>query len=978
MSTADLALSSSASLLLVLPPAPIERLTLPTSPAPLPRTPFPLAATLAPVGVSLAIWVVTGSPYSLLFAALGPVVALGGLVDGRRQRRRSARREQAAALDALDRTSAKIRMIHQIERERCQTVAAAPSLESAAAALDGGAAATEAPLPLVVGLADLPPIVALTDDGVQPDGTPAVRGAIAQVRREASVFSDAPWLADARAGIGVIAPPPLARAVARSLALQAAIRCSPRESTVRAPADEGWVRALPHVVNVSAERAFVIEQQSMSGASAPLVIAWAETRRELPTGLGCVLDLERLCLDASAPPAGRSGEPRRVRLFALGMVRAEQVAGALAAAAAARGIVATARVLPDRVRLAELVGDPIDPRDDPAAEAGSLRAPVGYGTDGVVELDLVRDGPHAVVAGTTGTGKSEFLVSWVLAMASRYPPAAVTFLLIDFKGGAAFAPLSRVPHVAGIVSDLDAHRSQRAIESLRAELRRRETVFAERGARSIDDLHGELPRLVIVVDEFAAVVSGQPELHEVFADLAARGRSLGLHLILCTQRPAGVIRDGVLANVTLRISLRVLERGDSLAMLGSEAAARLTAEPRGRAVIADGSGSLCELQLAIADRDDADRVRVGSTAATPVWCEPLPELIPLAQLEREAVEEGISLPTTGGEPRRAGPLLGRLDLPTEQRQPLVRHDPRRDGHVLVLGAAASGKTNALALFARSDAPLVLPREPAEAWTVVDALLSSSVSLSRPHDDGGVVPRLLIADDLDVLIDRFDPELRHDFVERLERLARASGTVTIVASAQRLTVSIQRLSGMFGSRLLLRQPTRDEHVLAGGEGTRFDSRLPPGSGTWRGEVIQLALADRPVPPPQLPALPRVTLTGTVPLALVAARPREVLPALSRRGLQIIALGDQPPPSEHELRQIGSAQPLVVLGDPDAWQTEWTLLGLARREWQIAVTGCTASELRAIARTRDVPPPLGERAGECWVIGSGDVRRAVLDL
>ena len=187
----------------------------------------------------------------------------------------------------------------------------------------------------------------------------------------------------------------------------------------------------------------------------------------------------------------------------------------------------------------------------------------------------------------------------------------MTFLLVDFKGGAAFAPLAGLPHVLGTVSDLDARRSARAIESLRAELQRRERVLAACGARSIDELEAQrgvasgtrLARLVIVVDEFAAVVSGQPELHELFADISGRGRSLGLHLILCTQRPSGVVRDAVLANVTLRISLRVTDRGDSLAMLGSDAATRLAPAARGRALIADGSGEIREVQLALADAE---------------------------------------------------------------------------------------------------------------------------------------------------------------------------------------------------------------------------------------------------------------------------------------------------------------------------------------------------------------------------------------
>jgi S-DNA-T family DNA segregation ATPase FtsK/SpoIIIE len=933
--------------------------------------------------MSLVIWAVTGSPYSLLFAALGPVVAVGGLVDGRRQRRRTARREQRVAVEALDRTLARIESLHRAERERRRSLAPAPSYQAAASAFDRVVDPTTGQsMVLFVGHGDLPPIVAISEDHVEHDAVPVVRSAVARVRDAAAVFSDAPLLVEARAGIGVLGPPSWARAVARSLAFQAAARSSPRDATVQAPAEEEWALALPHRVTFAAESAYRID--AGAGASTPLVIAWAESRAALPSAVDVFIDLDQLVRPDSVPPAAglaavEGGEPRRVRFAALGHARAEQLARALAQGAAERGIVATTRVLPNRVALAELLDRPQELPDEDSSEAGSLRAPVGRGPDGVVELDLVRDGPHAVVAGTTGTGKSEFLVSWVVAMASRHPPSALTFLLIDFKGGAAFAPLSRVPHVVGIVSDLDARRSRRAIESLRAELRRREAMLAQRGARSIEDIHGELPRLVIVVDEFAAVVSGQPELHEVFADLAARGRSLGLHLVLCTQRPAGVIRDGVLANVTLRISLRVIERSESVAMLGSEAASRLPSLPRGRAVIADGTGPVREVQLAIADRADSERVRPGSPPGEPVWCEPLPPLIPLATLEQEVAEKHESLGGADGEHGRTGLVLGRLDLPADQRQPLARYDRRRDGHVLVLGAAGSGKTNALALFARAGGSVLLPPDPAEAWTVVEGLLSASL----PDDvvtrgDGGTTPPPLVAiDDLDQLIDRFDPELRHDFVERLERLARASATLTLLVSAQRLTPPVQRLAGLFGSRVLLRQSTRDEHVLAGGEGAAYDPRQTPGSGTWQGCVVQLALADLPLPRAELPSLPEVAVDN-VPLALVAARPRDVLAALRRRGLPVIELGVESSPTESELRASGGRAPLVVVADPDTWQAEWSLLGLARREWRIAVIGCTSSELRAIARTRDVPPPLGRRAGECWLVESGDVRRAILEL
>ena len=137
----------------------------------------------------------------------------------------------------------------------------------------------------------------------------------------------------------------------------------------------------------------------------------------------------------------------------------------------------------------------------------------------------------------------------------------MSFLLADFKGGTAFDALAGVPHVTGVITDLDGAGARRAIESLRAEVRWREAAIAGAGARDILDPRVDLPRLVVVVDEFAALLGDHPELHAVFTDVAARGRALGMHLVLGTQRAAGVIRDSLLANCPLRISLRVTDPG---------------------------------------------------------------------------------------------------------------------------------------------------------------------------------------------------------------------------------------------------------------------------------------------------------------------------------------------------------------------------------------------------------------------------------
>jgi len=940
-------------------------------------------ATAAPVLVSVGIWAVTGSVYSLLFAALGPVVAIGGLADGRRQRRRAARRDCDRAVAALGRL--RQRVLELQERERARLDGLAPPLavlclpNSLAArwmrAEPGRDAEDAVPIPVRLGRTrrESPVII---DGGAathepEDDLPDAVRAELRELHRAATGLEEAPWLADAREGIGIVGPVPVARALARSVAVQLAANCSPRTTRIsvsaRSEDDEAWVRHLPHEADVAAWEAD-LDVYRFTGCGAELVVACAAERSDLPPNLGVIVDLS--LADGAAPHA---------RFELVGAARAAEAATMLAAVATERGMLAPHHEVPEAVRLAEVLGAADGRGSGVGSLAPGLRAPVGRDAAGVVELDLVHDGPHAVVAGTTGAGKSELLVSWVLAMATRHPPSAVTFLLVDFKGGAAFAPLAGLPHVLGTVSDLDGRRSARAIDSLRAELLRRERILFECGARSIDELESRwadrpaaaeerLARLVIVVDEFAAVVAGQPELHELFADIAGRGRSLGLHLILCTQRPSGVVRDAVLANVMLRISLRVTDRGDSLAMLGTDAATRLAPTARGRALIADGTGGVREVQLAIAEPPDAAAVRGdGRRDAASMWCDPLPELIPLGGL--------LSEETGDDEP---GIPFGRVDLPAQQRQPVARHDPRTDGHLLVLGAARSGRTTVVRTLAEGAAAMgisrtVVPDDPSEAWSLLTQLLE------HPQPEVAVV----LFDDLDLVLGRMDPDARHELIELLTRFARSARRLSLVVTAQRVTGALQSLAGLFDARLLLRQPSRDEHVLSGGDGSTFDPRLPAGAGTWTGSrgggaTVQVALGTAELPRADVVELPRVRPRIGRTLAVVCPRPAELASELSATGARVITLGDGPAPDDEELRVSRGGSAVVLLGDPDAWQAEWALLNLARRELPIAVTGCSASELRAITRARDAAPPLGTRRGECWWVDGGVVRRALLDL
>ena len=220
----------------------------------------------------------------------------------------------------------------------------------------------------------------------------------------------------------------------------------------------------------------------------------------------------------------------------------------------------------------------------------------------MLTLDLVADGPHALIGGTSGAGKSELLQSIVASLAVRHAPTRLTFLFVDYKGGAASAVFSELPHTVGYVTNLDAELSRRALTSLRAELNRRMRLL-EGKAKDLAEMR-ELypadapPSLVIVVDEFATLVKEVPEFVDGIVDIAQRGRSLGIHLILATQRPSGAVNDNILANTNLRISLRMLDKSESVAVINSGEAAEIPVPLKGRGWVRLGPRALVAFQAA--------------------------------------------------------------------------------------------------------------------------------------------------------------------------------------------------------------------------------------------------------------------------------------------------------------------------------------------------------------------------------------------
>ncbi|MGW7479233.1 FtsK/SpoIIIE domain-containing protein [Nonomuraea muscovyensis] len=277
--------------------------------------------------------------------------------------------------------------------------------------------------------------------------------------------------------------------------------------------------------------------------------------------------------------------------------------------------------LPDSVRLLDLLGLSTPTGREIAGRwraRGSTEAVIGIGPEGRFSIDLALDGPHGLIAGTTGAGKSELLQTLISALAVVNRPDQLTFVLIDYKGGAAFKECVRLPHTVGMVSDLDGHLTQRALDSLAAEIRRRERLLLAAGAKDIDDYtalagrvgkrYEPMPRLVLIIDEFAALVAELPDFVTGLVDIARRGRSLGIHLILATQRPAGVVTSDIQANTSLRVALRVTEPMESADVIDMPDAAHISKSTPGRCYVKSGAGAATAVQTA----------RVGGRSPLPV------------------------------------------------------------------------------------------------------------------------------------------------------------------------------------------------------------------------------------------------------------------------------------------------------------------------------------------------------------------------
>ncbi|MEV0981307.1 FtsK/SpoIIIE domain-containing protein [Streptomyces sp. NPDC049915] len=558
---------------------------------------------------------------------------------------------------------------------------------------------------------------------------------------------------------------------------------------------EGITRRVNELLNELARRKAAREQNSMTGQLYPdptvlLVLDGARLLRRVP-GVPQLLTegpqygILALCIDederllpeeckaviAWSPDAAHHVRVRGYGLESAGEVLADQVsyewcellARSLAPVRDVSRDDADA-ALPTSARLLNLLNMPnptgVDVERIWRASGSTTSAPIGIAADGPFVLDIRRDGPHALVAGTTGAGKSELLQTIIASLAVANRPDALNYVLIDYKGGSAFMDCARLPHTVGMVSDLDAHLTERALASLAAELHRRERILFDAAAKDIEDyndtrkLRPELepmPRLVLVIDEFASLVAELPDFIAGLVDIARRGRSLGVHLILATQRPAGVVSADIRANTNLRIALRVTDASESMDVIDAPDSGAIAKSTPGRMYVRSGAQSLVGVQSAriggrrpatgqtgpkatltalawnsyarpLPRRQEAeddgtmvtdlavlvDAVREGSERMgfgrqRSPWLEPLAEQVTLDQL----TEYGDA-PQSGAD---VAPIpYGLVDLPARQSRKPLSLDLVHGEHTLLLGGARSGRSTALRTLAGSLARSTSPHE----------------------------------------------------------------------------------------------------------------------------------------------------------------------------------------------------------------------------------------------------------------------------
>ncbi|NDL58930.1 FtsK/SpoIIIE domain-containing protein [Phytoactinopolyspora mesophila] len=862
----------------LLPPPRQTDFRLPTEPRKPEKSPMQWAMAISPVLMGGTMFVLNGSPYSLMIMLLAPFMLLARYSGSKKQKRASHRTQMENFVERMQRISGQAYdalVTERGARRRDMPDPAAILLFATGPRARLWERRRTDPdwMRVRIGTADIASEVALTDPSRED-----------HERVLHWTAPDVPIGVDmAAAGVtGVAGPDGIRTLVAEWMVAQAAALHSPADLEIVVLSDpEGdeawnWVRWLPHarrgddaeiIAQVGSdeettnrrvgELMSIMEARraardgkggALSGGRSgnstfpPVLVVLDGARRiRLIPGLvtllheGPALGMLFLCIDTEEQQLpeecravvhvgpGNSTTVRVTEVKTVEGVRADIVPPGwcerLGRALAPIKDVSSedlSSTLPTSSRLLDVLKlDPVTPEAIERwwSQVGrATRVVIGEGSEGPFSIDIRADGPHGLVAGTTGSGKSELLQTIIAALAVANRPDEFTFVLVDYKGGAAFKDCNHLPHTVGMVTDLDGHLTTRALASLAAELHRREHQLAHADAKDIEDyLAGKdpddepMPRLMIVIDEFAALVAELPDFVKGLVDIARRGRSLGVHLILATQRPAGVVSAEIKSNTNLRIALRVTDRTDSQDVIESGESAEIPKSLPGRAYARLGHSALYQFQSArvggrplapdagasVGSRhmswksigrppeakggaqaeedvsiptDLASLVeavteaseRTGIKAPPPPWLPPLADIITLDQL---FTEEGASV-GSGDQIRLP---FGMSDIPSEQRRSVAYFDVSDGSHLSVIGAPRSGRSTVLRALAGVIGREVSPRD-VHLYGVDCGNNALLPMVGLPHT-GAVVTR-----DQPDRLSRFTSRLRGEIARRQQLLA----------------------------------------------------------------------------------------------------------------------------------------------------------------------------------------------------------------